>query len=450
MSAQIASIIGLVVMFVIATALPINMGALGFALAFLIGTVSVGMTTNAILAGFPGGLFVTLVGITYLFAIAQNNGTVDWLVHYAVRLVGGRIAAIPWMMFAVSALLTGIGAVSPGAVAIIAPIALRFAARYGISPMLMGLMVVHGAQGGGFSPISIYGGITNEVVEKAGLPGNEIVLFLSSLAFNALIALVIFFVFGGHRLSVRRPAEDFEGLVDAVPAGASVPVRGHGGTPARPARPRPGAVHREGEDHHVALDREQALTLLGLAALAVATLAFELDVGLVAMSVAVVLALLCPKGQKGAVDKVSWSTVLLIGGVITYIGVLQKAGAVDYVGSGVSDMAMPLLGALLLCYVAGVVSAFASSVAVLGATIPLAVPLLMQGHLGVPGMIAAIAVSTTIVDVSPFSTNGALVVANAHGVDRDAFFRQMLIYSAIIVVIGPLLAWLALVVPGLL
>ena len=450
MSAQIASIIGLVVMFVIATALPINMGALGFALAFLIGTLSVGMTANAILAGFPGGLFVTLVGITYLFAIAQNNGTVDWLVHYAVRLVGGRIAAIPWMMFAVSALLTGIGAVSPGAVAIIAPIALRFAARYGISPMLMGLMVVHGAQGGGFSPISIYGGITNEVVEKAGLPGNEIVLFLSSLAFNALISLVIFFVFGGHRLSVHRPAEDFEGLVDAVPAGASVPVRGHGGTPARPAGPRPGAVHREGEDHHVALDREQALTLLGLATLAVATLAFELDVGLVAMSVAVVLALLCPKGQKGAVDKVSWSTVLLIGGVITYIGVLQKAGAVDYVGSGVSDMAMPLLGALLLCYVAGVVSAFASSVAVLGATIPLAVPLLMQGHLGVPGMIAAIAVSTTIVDVSPFSTNGALVVANAHGIDRDAFFRQMLIYSAIIVVIGPLLAWLALVVPGLL
>lgn len=451
MSAQIASIIGLVVMFVIATALPINMGALGFAAAFLVGTVFVGMSATQILAGFPGDLFVTLVGITYLFAIAQNNGTVDWLVHYAVRLVGGRISAIPWVMFAVSAVLTGIGAVSPGAVAIVAPIALRFAARYKIHPMLMGLMVVHGAQGGGFSPISIYGGITNQVVQRAGLPGDEIVLFLSSLAFNAAVALVIFFVFGGHRLPVRRPAEDLEGLVDAVPAGASVPVSGHGGTPARPAGPRPGAVHREGEDHHVALDREQALTLLGLVVLAVASLAFELNVGLVAMSVAVVLALVCPRGQKGAVDKISWSTVLLIGGVITYIGVLQKAGAVDYVGGGVSAMAIPLLGALLLCYVAGVVSAFASSVGVLGATIPLAVPLLMQGHLGVPGMVAAIAISTTIVDVSPFSTNGALVVANAHGIDRDAFFRQMLIYSGIVVLIGPLLAWLALVVvPGLL
>lgn len=451
MSAQIASIIGLVVMFVIATALPINMGALGFAAAFLVGGAFVGMSATQILAGFPGDLFVTLVGITYLFAIAQNNGTVDWLVHYAVRLVGGRISVIPWVMFAVSAVLTAIGAVSPGAVAIIAPIALRFAARYQIHPMLMGLMVVHGAQGGGFSPISIYGGITNQVVQRAGLPGDEIVLFLSSLAFNAAVALVIFFVFGGHRLPVRRPAEDLEGLVDAVPAGASVSVRGHGGTPARPADPRPGAVHREGEDHHVALDREQALTLTGLVVLAVASLAFNLNVGLVAMSVAVVLALVCPRGQKGAVDKISWSTVLLIGGVITYIGVLQKAGAVDYVGGGVSTMAAPLLGALLLCYVAGVVSAFASSVAVLGATIPLAVPLLMQGHLGVPGMVAAIAISTTIVDVSPFSTNGALVVANAHGIDRDAFFRQMLIYSGIVVLVGPLLAWLALVVvPGLL
>ncbi|WP_274519188.1 SLC13 family permease, partial [Inquilinus limosus] len=222
MSAQIASILGLVVMFVVATALPINMGALGFAAAFLVGQVFVGMSATQILAGFPGDLFVTLVGITYLFAIAQNNGTVDWLVHYAVRLVGGRISVIPWVMFAVSAVLTAIGAVSPGAVAIIAPIALRFAARYRIHPMLMGLMVVHGAQGGGFSPISIYGGITNQVVKNAGLPGDEIVLFLSSLAFNAAVALVIFFVFGGHRLPMRRPSEDFEGLVDAVPAGASV------------------------------------------------------------------------------------------------------------------------------------------------------------------------------------------------------------------------------------
>ena len=34
----------------------------------------------------------------------------------------------------------------------------------------MGLMVDPRRAGGGFSPISIYGGITNEIVAKAGLP----------------------------------------------------------------------------------------------------------------------------------------------------------------------------------------------------------------------------------------------------------------------------------------
>lgn len=78
-----------------------------------------------------------------------------------------------------------------------APIALSFAARYGISPLLMGAMVVHGAQGGGFSPISIYGSIVNGIVEKEKLPGNEIALFLASLFVNLAIAAVVFVLFGG-------------------------------------------------------------------------------------------------------------------------------------------------------------------------------------------------------------------------------------------------------------
>ena len=80
MSPQTASILGLVAMFIVATVLPINMGALAFAMAFVIGTIFVGMSSNAIIAGFPGDLFVTLAGITYLFAIAQKNGTIDLLV----------------------------------------------------------------------------------------------------------------------------------------------------------------------------------------------------------------------------------------------------------------------------------------------------------------------------------------------------------------------------------
>jgi di/tricarboxylate transporter len=116
------------------------------------------------------------------------------------------------------------------------------------------------------------------------------------------------------------------------------------------------------------------------------------------------------------------------------------------VGQDVAGLGAPLAAALLLCFIAAVVSAFASSVAVLGSLIPLAVPLMLSGAgVDVFGLTAAIAVSATVVDVSPFSTNGALVLANAQGVDRDAFFRQLVLYGAAVTLVAPLVIWAVLV-----
>lgn len=449
MSPQVATIIGLVIMFIIATALPINMGAVAFALAFIIGGWFVGLEGKAVLAGFPGDLFLTLVGITYLFAIAQKNGTIDLLVHWAVRAVRGRIVAIPWVMFVVTALLTAFGALGPAAVAIIGPVALRFAKQYKINPLLMGLLVIHGAQAGGFSPISVYGSITNGVVQKAGLEVTEMAVFLTSLGFNFMMSVICFFAFGGVAL-MRRGAVTTGGAELALAGGPQASSRqfaieGHGALVSAGG----GTLSNDPDAlEAVGITRDRLFTLVGLVGLGVAALIYNLNVGLVSITVAVALALLSPKSQKGAVDGISWSTVLLICGVVTYVGVLEKAGAVDFIGNGVSDIGIPLLGALLVCYVGGIVSAFASSAAVLGATIPLAVPFLMQGHLGAAGVICALAVSSTIVDVSPFSTNGALVVASAAKEERESLFRQFLIYSGLVVAFGPLLAWLLFVVPG--
>ena len=50
-----------------------------------------------------------VVGVTYLFAIARNNGTVDLIARKAVQAVGGRVVLIPWVMLGVT------GWVSPAA-----------------------------------------------------------------------------------------------------------------------------------------------------------------------------------------------------------------------------------------------------------------------------------------------------------------------------------------------
>ncbi|MEE7456097.1 hypothetical protein MPAR168_18570 [Methylorubrum populi] len=459
MSPQLISIYALVAMFVVATILPVNMGVLAFVGAFLVGTLVAGQTTNAIIAGFPGGLFLTLVGITFLFAIAQNNGTIDWLVRLAVRAVRGRIAAIPWIMFAISAVLTSVGAVSPGAVAIIAPIALGFAFKYSISPLLMGLMVVHGAQAGGFSPISIYGGITNRVVAKAGLPLSEMTTFLASLSVNFAVAVLLFFALGGRKLlqakaapapaltvphaEIASPQSGPQVYGDAEAEALSEEIALETGQkPGRSVADRP-------TDAPMAEDGNwyQIVTLLGLVALAVLVLAFNLDIGFVAITIGLILSLIAPNLQKRAMGQVAWPEIMLITGVSTYVVVLEKMGTITFVGDSVAGLASPMLAALLLCFIGAVVSAFASSTAVLGSLIPLAVPFLQAGTgVSAVGFIAAMAVASTIVDVSPFSTNGALVLANAQGVDREAFFRKLMAYGAIVTLLAPIVVWALFVV----
>ena len=461
MTAHWISIYTLGGMFVLATVLPINMGVIAFVGAFLVGTLVAGMNAKAIMAGFPADLFLTLVGITYLFALAQNNGTIDWMVKGAVRAVRGRIAAIPWIMFFIAALLTGVGAVSPAAVAIIAPIALGFAARYNINPLMMGLLVIHGAQGGGFSPISIYGGITNKVVAAAGLPLNPLVTMAASLTVNLAVAALLFVAMGGMKLVRQRS--------DARHTGFDVPQVAHGQGGAQ--------VYGDAEGESMTEERRtanppaddslmdaapagqdvqgarwyQVATVIGLIALAVLTLFFKLDIGFVSITIGLILTLMAPNLQKRALGQVSWPEIMLIVGVSTFVGVMDKMGTIDFVGHSVAALTSPLVAALLLCFVGAVISAFASSTAVLGSLIPLAVPFLQGGGSGdggvsAIGFIAAMAVSSTIVDVSPFSTNGALVLANARGVDRDAFFRQLMVYGGAVTLIAPVVVWLLFVV----
>ncbi|MFJ7132288.1 SLC13 family permease [Streptomyces fungicidicus] len=455
MSPELISVLVLAVVFVIATTRSVNMGALAFAAAFGVGTLVADLDADGVFAGFPGDLFVVLVGVTYLFAIARANGTTDWLVHAAVRMVRGRVALIPWVMFALTGALTAIGAVSPAAVAIVAPIALSFAARYRISPLLMGAMVVHGAQAGGFSPISIYGSIVNGIVEREKLPGSEVTLFLASLLVNLVIAAVVFVVCGGLKLW-RQGAVTGEALPGpggtGADDGAATGGTGTGGAGAEAGTrtaPAPAAVATRPEAPPAgALTAPVVATLVSLVALVVAVLGFDLDAGLTAITLAVVLSTAWPEDSRRAVGQIAWPTVLLICGVLTYVGVLDEMGTITWAGEGVGGIGVPLLAAVLLCYIGAIVSAFASSVGIMGALIPLAVPFLAQGEIGAVGMVAALAVSATVVDVSPFSTNGALVLAAAPDVDRERFFRQLMAYGGIVVAAVPAAVWLVMVVPG--
>src|SRR4051794_20186827 len=397
-----------------------------------------------------------------------------------------------------AAALPPTGGAVPAVVAIPAPVGMSFARRYQINPVLMGLFIINGATAGGFSPLSIFGSITNTVVAENDLPGSPLFLWGASIVINILLSIAVFFLYGGRKLLGQGRVDtsdphddDFVAATVAGDAtedtGADIPggsarrvavgstsTQGaaiSGGRVTEPAHGSHGHHHTAEEAEERAddralqttaiaeevhagpvttLDRDRTLTLVGLFVLVLgALLPLELDIGLLAITVGVILSIVAPRGAKGAVGQIAWPTVLLVCGIVTYVGLMQEIDTPGWLGNNVASLGVPLLAALLICYIGGVVSAFASTTGILGALIPLAVPFLQGPEaVGAIGLITALALSSSIVDSSPFSTSGALVVANATEAERDKTFKTLMVWGFSMVAIIPLVTWLVLVVPG--
>jgi len=370
-------------------------------------------------SGFPVDLLVLLVGVTYLFAIAESNGAVGRVVAGAARLVKGRRALLPWVIFVVAALPSMAGALGSAGVALLAPLALRLARAYEIDRRMIGLMVAHGAACGNFSPLNALCAIVTQAVTRNGLQMSVAALFLGNLAYNVALAVVIYLAFGGLRLSWRASKV-------APPASADDPVE---------SAPQP-------------LSGDQLCALLVMLAVAIAAIGFGLNIGFVAFAAAVALHLMFPVSSGKAEQRIAWGVALLVCGIVTYVAALQRYGTVEAVGRGIAGLSSPLAHGLLLCVVGAVTSAFASSAGILGALIPLAVPLMARGEINPTGLVVALALSATVVDATPFSTVGALVVANAEDEERAQVYWGLLWWGMAMVITAPLLTWLLFILPA--
>ena len=410
---HVAGIAGLLIVFIIGTTRPINLGVLAIAMTFIVGTFA-GESPRQMYAGFPVDLFVLLTGVTYLFGIAVQNGTVAWIVDTFVSLVGRRRALVPWVVFVLAALPAMGGALGSTGVALLAPLAMRLGERCEIDRRMIGLMVVHGAAAGNFSPLNVLGAMVQQAMIDRGLAMSFTTLFFANLLANVMLGVVIVWLFRARvpALSERR----------------------------EPNGPSPERAKRVEGPAHIS-------TIVALLAVAVVSLGFGLSIGFVAFCAAAVLHLVFPASSAGAEKHIAWGVVLLVCGVVMYVAALQRYGTVNAVGEAITGMGQPLVAALLLCAIGAVTSAFASSAGILGAMIPLAAPFMMQGLVDTTGFVTALALSATLVDATPFSTVGALAVANTCEAERKHVYRGMLAWGAAMVIIAPLLTWLVFVVP---
>ncbi|MDN4075437.1 SLC13 family permease [Fictibacillus terranigra] len=428
MSLEIIAILVLLIIFVIGASLPINIGVLGFAAAFIVGTVS-GLSIDEIYSVFPVELFIFIVGLTYLFAIIQKSGLVDLMADSGLRLVKGNLGLVPWLIFMLSLILASVGTYGIAVVSLVGPIGLKIAYKYKISPLLMSIMIILGMQAGSFSPLNVFGIIVNGGMQARDLPHSPALLLINCLIYFGLVAMIAFIIFGGLRFFKEKKT-----TLAFVATSAEVIQTDRDELTEK----------REG-----IFNLYKGACLAAIVVLGILSIGFEINIGFAAILVGLVLALIAPGKQEGILKEMPWGVILLVMGIVTYVGVMEKIGVMDYVTGLIADMGNPLLATLAVSYVGGFVSAFASTTGFLASIIPIATPILQDPSLSSNNVISAISASSSIVDLSPLSSAGAILLANVQGIKDRVFFRQLLLTTGVFIALGPGLAWLLFVLIGM-
>ncbi|MEU5987351.1 SLC13 family permease [Spirillospora sp. NPDC047418] len=428
-------------------AFDLGLGAL--AAAFLL-ALAADVATDDVTGFFPADFFVLIVGVTALFAVAHLNGTLDWLLDLLLRLVRGRLVLIVLVPFVIGAVLTAVGTLPAAATAIVSPIALGFAARYRISPLIAAVLGITGIISGLLSPLAVYGVTAREMSEKQGigLPGSAPLTFLLGGLVTGLVVCAALLAVGTRTGAIPPgrittapdgtapdgPAPD--GTAPEPPGAAAVAPTG-GTAPGGTATLVPTAPAGTQEQL-----RARVLTIVALLAVVVLSVGFDMNVGYLGLTAALILQLVLRLPSGDIISRIPWNVVLLIGGLLTYVGLMQHLGAFKKISDLLSVEGSPLLSLLVLCYIAGVTSFAASSIAVFVTTMPLLPPLVADGVSPVGGVLA-LALASVLVDINPLGITGGLILGAAEPAVRPRLFRQLLIYGLISIPVAPFLTWLA-------
>jgi Na+/H+ antiporter NhaD/arsenite permease-like protein len=399
----------LLVAIVLSCVTRLNIGVVAVAFAWLIGVFVGGMSLDAVLAGFPVQLFLTLAGVTLLFTQAQLNGTLDKIAHQAVRACRGNTGVIPITFFFLG---LGIGSLGPGNIAtaaMLAPMGMAVAARARIPAFLMAIMVGYGAGASSLSPFAPAGIIVNGVMERIGLDGHEWRTYWTNALAHAVIAIAGYLAFGGWRLFRSKYTAGAELSPDA---------------------------HR--------FDARNRVTLAVILAVVLAVLFAGANIGMAGFAGAAALAALRAADHEQAIRRMPWAVIVMVSGVTVLISLLEKTGGLDLFTALLARTANENTATGAVAFVTAAISVYSStSGVVLPAFLPTIPGLVERLGGGDPvGLAASMNVGAHLVDLSPLSTVGAMCLAAIVTPDEvQPTYNRLLAWGLSMTIVGALVCW---------
>ncbi|MBQ7221137.1 MAG: C4-dicarboxylate ABC transporter [Synergistaceae bacterium] len=405
----IISLVVLAVVVAVGFIKKINLGFFALGIAFVLGTVG-GMKASQITAGFSSSMFVTLVGVTFMFGMASQNGTLELFSKKVVALVGKHTVLIPILMFVLSAFISAIG---PGHIAagiLMTTFAMYLAFEMDINPMATSLYAKLGANAGCASTLSITGILAAQLSNPMGYSGFGLHLFLSTLLSGFVFTCVVYILYKGYAVKADNPLKWSE-----IPA----------------------------------FNREQRITIIVIAIVVICCIGFKLDTGLFAFLAASVLILTGCADEKKAIKGIPWGTLVFICGVGALVNVINKLGGIalvsDYLKSLMTkDTATPIMSAT-----SGILSWVSSTTGVvMPALLPIADNVAQTFGVSYVELMSAIVATSFAAAISPLSTGGAIIMSSYSASkettteEMNNMFKTLFLLSVANVLINVLMSWL--------
>ena len=375
-----------------------NTGLLCIAFALVLGRMS-GVSDAVIMKGFNSSLFIMLLGVTYLFSMAQINGSLDLLAQKVIALAGRRVYLIPIIIYVFSIVLAALGPGSVPTMAIMMVFSMSLAAEMKISPVLLSTLTVLGSCAGGLSPLAATGIIGANLCAEFGLTGIENDFLLNGVFSFTVYAVIVYVWLGGYKL---RAAENV------------------------------------GEKVIPSFNRKQLLTIAGIVAMVFMVMLLHINVGLVSFAVAAVLSFLRVSEEAKAIRHIPWNTLLLITGVGVLMQLIIDLGGINILSAALVSIMSAKSAAAVMGLTSGIMSWFSSSSGVVMPTLLPTVPHIAQQLGGVNELELASSITTIshVAAISPLSTGGALALAayasaaNANQKQQQNLFMKMFGVSA--------------------
>lgn len=361
MNLGLISLICLLAAIVIGFVKNCNVGILCTGIAAVLALVF-GIKASDIIKGFSASLCIQMVGITYLFAIINGNGTLELLARKMVALVGKQKRLIPFVIYILGFIISAVGSGAIPSLAIIPVIAIPVAASAGINPIMTAIIGDLGVMSGRMSPLTPEAAVVRELMAAQGLEADTVPIMFC-LILTALATMVLVYIYyKGWKVDVK-----------AVGKEAELPK----------------------------FTGKQLLSLAALAGLAVGVLFFSWNVGLMGFLMGSLLIIFGCGDEKKAVQMVPWNVIIMVLGVGILMNVISLSGGIDI-----------MVAALIMGITSGFMSFFSSG---LGVVFPTLIPTAsgLASTLGADAieLVSVIVIGGTIVGFTPISTTGALIMA---------------------------------------